>query len=208
MFIYLKSQYNIHVCYVLQEFVQLKLNRRDFERIQADDKLVTVNLEVISDTRLAEFFQNACIREYIAPAGVLMVHSVPLKPIENNIPFVRGLEDSTVIYSDLTLTGSEYRGLLSCSSRYTTPLRGRVNYVFKLDVFGDDPSSFRRHFIRHLEDMTKYADDTFALNITLPEGFKMNEIGCVLNDYKVEIDEWRLNKATCSKVRLLQFWPR
>ena len=181
----------------------MKLNTRDVERIQAQDKLLTVNLEAVTDARLVEFFHDACIRDYIAPTGILMVHSTPLKPIESNIPFVRGLEDSTIIYSDLTLIGSECRGLLSCSSRYTTPHRGKVNYVFKLDVFGDDPSSFGKHFIRHLQDMTKYADETFALNITLPKGFKLDGIGHVLNDYKVEIDEWRLNKATCSKVRLL-----
>ena len=183
----------------------MRLNTQDFEQISAGDQLITAELECVSDKRLSEFFQNSCIRSYIAPTGIIMVHSAPLKAIESNIPYVRGLEASTRIYSDLHLTNTECHGLMTCSSKYTMPEGGDVGNVIKLDVFGDDPSSLRKHFIRHLEDITTYSDAIFALNITLPEGFKLDGIGPILKDYNVEIDEWRLNASTCSRVRLVEW---
>ena len=181
----------------------MRLDPKAFEPFHTGDKLATADLHYISDKRLSELFQNGYIRDYIAPTGVFMVHSVPLKPIDSNIPFIRGVENSTCIYSDLKQTNNECHGLLSCSSTYTMPEGRGVGNIMKLDVFGDDPSSLRKHFIRHLVDMTKTAEDVFALNITLPEGFKLDEIGHILKDYGVEIEEWRLSTATSSRVRLL-----
>ena len=195
----------IKIVDVLQKFVQVRLSPRDVKHIHTGDNLTTADLELISDKRLSELFQNGYPRDYIAPTGVLMIHSVPLKPIDNNIPFMRGLENSTSFYSDLKQTNNECHGLLSCSSTYTMPGGAGVGNVMKLDVFGEDPSSLRKHFIRHLMEMTKPTEDIFALNITLPEGFKLDEIGHILEDYSVEVEDWRLNASTCSMVRLLEW---
>ena len=183
------------------------MDPQDFEPIHAGDQLIIADLDGVSDKRLSELFQNSGIRDYIAPKGILMVHSVPLKPIESNIPFIRGLEGSTHIYSDLKQNDSECHGLLSCSSKYAMPEGGSVGNVFKLDIFGDDPSSLRKHFMRHLTDMTKISEDKFALNITLPEGFDLDEIGQILKTYNIEIEEWRLTTSTSSRVHLVE-WLR
>ena len=184
----------------------MRLDPNNFEPIHSGDKLTTADLEYISDRKLSELFNNGYIRDYIAPGGLFMVHSVPMKPIESNIPFARGFKESTCIYSDLKQTNYKCKGLLSCSSTYSVPKDGEgVGNVMKLDIFGNDQSSLRKHFIRHLMDIKKIAKDIFALNITLPNGFKLEEIGHVLRDYGVEADEWRLNSSTCSKVRLLDW---
>ena len=41
----------------------LRLDPKDFEPIHADDQLITEDLEVVSDRRLSELFQNIDIRK-------------------------------------------------------------------------------------------------------------------------------------------------
>ena len=77
--------------------------------------------------------------------------------------------------------------------------------VVRLNVFGDDPSSFRKHLIQHLMDITEISEDIFVLDITLPNEFKLDEIGKVLKDYGVEVEEWRINTASSSRVHLMEW---
>ena len=76
--------------------------------------------------------------------------------------------------------------------------------VVRLNVFGDDPSSFQKHLIRHLIDMTNFSEDIFAMYITLPGGLKLDEIGNVLKDYDVEVEEWRINTTIYSRVHVVE----
>ena len=183
----------------------LRLDPEDFEPIHAGDQLITEDMEFVSDRRLSELFQNNDTRKYIAPTGMFQVHTIPFKPIESNIPFIRGLPDSTRIYSDLKHANSRCVGLLSCSSRFTMPEGGTLTNVVRLNVFGDDPSSFRKHLIRHLMDITEISEDIFVLDITLPNEYKLDEIGKVLKDYGVEVEEWRINTASSSRVHLMEW---
>ena len=177
-----------------------------FDVIHDTDRILTTDLESVSDKRLSELFQDCSMRKYIAPSGILNLQMNPLKPLDSNIPVLRGLEGSTQIYSDVEINKNELHGLLSVSTKYATRKGESASYVIYLDILGDDPSSLRKHFMRHLMDMTKSSKDAFALNITLPDGIEFEEIGRIFTEYNVEIDESRLATSACSRFHLIDWW--
>ena len=170
-----------------------------------DDLSVTPDLETVSDQHLIGLFNDSRIRDYIAPEGTLLVNWVPLKPLEHNIPYIRGTEGSAKIYSDLKLNESDHSGLLSFGTQYRAPLGSNFSIVLVLDLHGNDTLSIRKHLIRHLADIMDSSDNKFAVYVTIPPGMDFSEINETLKQYYVQLES-DTNKPVC--LHLLEWWKR
>lgn len=164
------------------------------------------DLVPVSDPDLSELFKDSRIVDYIAPTGLLMVHVVPLKPVVENITCIRGLENSTVIYSDINFESGEYGGLLSCCTKFNTPSSSKYGHAYYVDMFGTDASRVKKHIVRHFMDIEKLSGAMFY--VSLPDGVDFGEVTKVLTEYNIEFDGSQFTKSACPRVHLYEWWRR
>ena len=160
----------------------------------------------MSDGQLADILTQSKTRDYIAPKGNLLINMVPLKPKEANISCMRGIQGSTKIYSDIKTDTNDLSGLLSCCTMFGAPRDSIVAKVYFIDVFGDDPSSLRKHFTRHLVDIASNSKGMIGLNVILPECLPTSMIRQALTDANLR-DDGSLSSSPVL-IHLLEFWRR
>ena len=123
-------------------------------RIPPTDVGLAAELATISDPQLKDILNDTTTRDYIAPKGIFFVNMLPLKPLDANISCIRGIEGSTEIYSDVKCGTNDVKGLLSCRTTFPAPRGSISSKICFIDIFGDDPSSLRKHLTRHLIDIS------------------------------------------------------
>ena len=131
---------------------------------------------------------------------------VPFKPTEANISCLRGIDESTKLYSDVKPNLNGCSGLLSCCTKFAAPRSSIVSEVYFIDIFGDDPSSLRKHFMRHLIDISRTSANMFGLNITLPEDVHLHYLSQCLTDSNAIHDKSLFTKPVI--IHLHKWWQR
>ena len=155
-------------------WVQLTVSPRKLDlRHENDD---SDGLESVSDEILSVLFNDQKTRDYIAPKGIMLLHWTPLKPLEDNIPTIRGLGGSTTIYSDINVVRGWCTGLLSCCTKYRAASESKMDYKFCVDIFGTDSSSLRKHMVKHFEDLRRSTENRTGLKIVLSDGKDWSEV--------------------------------
>ena len=162
----------------------------------------TAVIETVSDKALSTIFNNRMTRDYVTPKGVMLVHWTPLKPLAENIPTIRGLEDSTNIYSDLKPGPDGCTGLLTCCTKYKAARESKLDYIFCLDILGTDLSSLKMHLITHLNDMKKTTEKLIGLKIVVPEGIEWKDVDQGFTELGVEMAKG----AEFFKVHMHEWW--
>ena len=131
---------------------------------------------------------------------------LPLKPMDANISCIRGIEGSTEIYSDVKCGTKDVKGLLSCRTTFPAPRGSISSQVCFIDIFGDDPSSLRKHLTRHLIDVASTSACMIGLNVIIPEYFSTSSIQEILKVVNVK-DEGLVHSAN-HVIHVVESWRR
>ena len=179
----------------------------DVQRIPLTEHNVqsAMSLETVSELHLSQYFKSKLVQDYLWPERRMIVDMLPLKTIDANIPYMKGPEGYTTVFSDVRTENDACCGLLSFGTVFEVQ---RHPYHYNLDIFGDDTKTLTEHIVRHLLVMRSKVKGVVAVLIMVQENFEMEKLDSVFENFSVKREIWYDSTYPTQKYSQLYLYER
>ena len=164
-----------------------------------------MNLETVSEEQLSQYFKSKLVKKYLCPEGRMVVDWVPLKPIDANIPYMKGPVGYTTVFSDIRTEYGQCIGLLSFGTVFEVR---KHPFQCNLDIFGNDTRTLTQHIIRRLQVMRSKVKGVVAILVLVQEDFDMAKLDSVFEKFGVKRTIWYDSTYPARKYSQLLLYER
>ena len=140
------------------------------------------NLISVSESLLTAYMSTEGLKQYLFPYNRVIVDYIPFKLIKSNVPFMQGLHDNTVIFSDVKNDSNIFSGVLSFGTLLQTD---DPSFLYSIDSYGTDSDSFKKHLIAHLNVIKKTVNKTTRVCLFVDMRVPTEPFNQILSDYGI-----------------------
>ena len=151
------------------------------------EKTIALRLEELRDDRLAEYIDSKEASKYLFSHERIVVNWVPYRLLPSNIPFMRGPNHTTNMFSDIHMDARSYNGILSTGTFY--PVQS-PSYLCNLEIYGLNFRSLREHLVRHIMVLQKHTKGVTHLLLFGHQGFPVEDVVNFFSEHGVSKYAW------------------
>ena len=156
--------------------------------LTATEETTAPSLEELDNDRLAEYMESKEKSKYLFPHDRIIVNWVPFKLLKSNIPFMRGPNETTNMFSDVqTDHTNTYKGIVSTATFYPCP---NPQNLCNLEIYGTNFQSLREHLVRHIMILQKQTKGVTHLLLFGHQGFPVEDAVKFFSEHGVSQYAW------------------